>query len=178
MRSELRYSLCLMLFTSSLALADCQITASQPSLSYGRMSPAERQLQGSQKITLTEKQVVVRAVCDTPSRIRLFVSSGLANGNQFGFGSRGAMKVMASQAILDDRSVRLSKVSAGDEAITDAGQSSFSLNVNDGLAFIDSGERTASQASVTLTVTPQFENEAITDTTRYAGNIRVRVEAQ
>lgn len=178
MRTQLCLSLCLMLLAPQMVLADCQITASQSSLSYGRLSPAERQLQGSSKITLTEKQVVVRAVCDTPSRIRLFVSSATTAGNQFGFGSRGTMNVTASQASLDDRAVRLSKVQTDDGAVTDAGQSAVTLAANDGLAFIDGGEKPASQASVTLTVTPQFENEAITDTTRYAGNIRVRVEAQ
>jgi hypothetical protein len=172
------FSLGLMLLTSSLAMAECQVTASQPNLSYGRLSPAERQLQESHKITLAEKQVVIRAVCDAPSRIRLFVSSSTATGNQFGFGSRGAMKVTAGQAFLDDHAVRLSKVGSNDSAITDGGQASVTLGVNEGLAFIDGGERQASQASVTLTIIPQFENAAITDTTRYAGNIRVRVEAQ
>ena len=177
MRSALCLTLCL-LAASHQALAECQVTTSQPRLAYGRVSPAERQLQATDKITLSEKQVLIHAVCDTPSRIRLFISSRSANGNQFGFGSQGTMKVIASQALANDRSVKLSKVHSGGDAVTDAGQSSVSLSVNDGLVFMDGTEVLASQASVTLTVTPEFKNEAITDTTEYAGHLRVRVEAQ
>lgn len=172
------FTLCLLLAASPAALAECQVTASQPSLSYGRMSPAERQLQAKETISLMAKQVVVHAVCDTPSRIRLFIGSRTARGTQFSFGDQGSMKVTASNAVLDDRSVRLSKVLNGSDAITDAGLPSVALSVNDGLAFIDSGEETATQVSVTLTVEPEFKKEPITDTTEYAGHLRVRVEAQ
>lgn len=168
----------LLLAMSTSALAECNVTASQQSLSYGRLSPAERQLQGKDNITLMEKQVVVRAVCDTPSRVRLYIGSRSANGNQFGFGNNGSMKVTVANAYLDDRSVRLSKVHGEGDAVTDSGQASMPLSVNDGLAFVDNGEQPASQVSVTLTVEPTFKNEAITDTTDYTGHLRIRVEAQ
>lgn len=177
MKLALCLTLCL-LVASNQAMAECQVTASQPKLAYGWISPAERQMLATDKITLMEKRVVLHAICNTPSRIRLFISSHSANGSQFSFGSQGAMQVTASQAFLDNRSVKLSKVHTSSDAVVEAGQSSVSLSVNDGLAFVDGSEITASQASVILTVTPEFKNEAITDTTEYTGHIRVRVEAQ
>lgn len=178
MKPGLCVSLALLLACPNLVLAECQLTASQQNLAYGKMSPAERQSQKTTKITLAAKKVVVQVTCDTPSRIRLFISSHLPSGDRFGFGTRGTMNISAINGYLDDRAVKLSKVRTAIDAVSDAGQSSVTLAVNDGLAFVDGSELSGRQATVIFSVIPSFEKEPITDSTAYTGHLNIRVEAQ
>lgn len=162
---------------SAQAMADCQLLQSQQQLSYGRLSAADRQTQG-QRVQLPEKQVVLNITCDAPQRIRLFTGSTTAEGGKFGFGDQGEMTVTAADAVVDNKSVRLVAVHAGDATQVATGTEKVTAHLNQGIAFVDGTELRVKTASVTLTIKPEFKSGSLTDRTLYRGNLRVRMEAQ
>lgn len=163
-----------LLISSSQVLAECTLLQNHQSLSYGRLSAAERQAQGD-IIDLPEKQIVINITCDEPQQIRLFTGTTSPKGGQFGFGNDGVMTVTASQAIVDDNSVRLAVVHAGDASQITNGSQEITSKVNQGIAFVNGKELRGKAASVTLTLKPRFKNGDITDKTTWRGNLRVRM---
>lgn len=88
------------------------------------------------------------------------------------------MTVTASQAIVDDNSVRLAVVHAGDASQITNGSQEITPQVNQGIAFVNGQELKGKAASVTLTIKPRFKNGSITDKTTWRGNLRVRMVTQ
>ena len=170
-------AVCAMAF-SLHAMADCQLVSSQQKLSYGRMSAAERQAEGNRLIEMPEKQIVLNVICDEPSRIRLFLGSNVPKGHEFGFGDNGVMRVTAAQATVDDRTVNLAAIHAGDPWVTNGGVREIAPALNEGIAFINGQELRGKTASVTFTIKPRFKSNHITDREVWRGNLRVRMDVQ
>ena len=157
--------------------AECQVLQNQQNFSYGRICAAERQSQVDE-ITLREKVVVLNITCDDAQQIRLFTGTALPKDGQFGFGDRGVMSVTASQAVVDDNPVHLAVVHAGDGVQKTNGSEKVSIQLNQGIAFVNGQELRGKTASVTLTFKPKFNSGSITDRTTWRGNLRVRMVTQ
>lgn len=158
--------------------ADCQLNASQQSVSYGRVSAAERQLANDGALTLPEKTVVINVLCDEPQRMRLMVGSSLPGSDRFTLGEAGEMQVMAASAYVDDRPVRIAVVPHADAAPASGGQAQQEVTLNQGLAFVDGAELRGKTASVSLTVHSRLKPTAIGEKTTWRGNLNLKLEAQ
>lgn len=158
--------------------ADCQIFASQQKVSWSKLSAAERQLAQGQVITLPEKQIQVQVVCSAPQRIRLFIGSDAAQNNTFALGPLGEMHIVASQAHVDDKPVRLASVTASDAALASGGSETADVVLNQGLAFMDGKEVSSKTASVTFTVKSTVKPGSISEKTTWHGNLKIKMEVQ
>lgn len=167
------------LLTLSLSSwADCELTSSQQSVSYGRVSAAERQLAKENALNLPEKKIVINVLCDEPKRIRLMIGSVLPGSENFLLGDGGEMKVFASDALLDDRPVRIAAIQHGEAMPASTGQERQQVTLNQGLAFINGTEARGKTASVTLTVQSQLKPKTITERTTWRGNLNITLETQ
>lgn len=87
------------------------------------------------------------------------------------------MTVTASQAIVDDNSVRLAVVHAGDASQITNGSQEITPQVNQGIAFVNGQELKGKAASVTLTIKPRFKMD-LSPIKQRRGNLRVRMVTQ
>ena len=156
--------------------ADCQIFASQQKVSWSKLSAAERQQ--AQVITLPEKQIQVQVVCTAPQRIRLFIGSDAAQNNTFALGPLGEMHIVASQARVDDKPVRLASVTSSDAAPASGGSETADVALNQRLAFMDGKEVSGKTASVTFTVKSTVKPGSISEKTTWHGNLKIKMEVQ
>ncbi|MFK3709983.1 hypothetical protein [Leclercia adecarboxylata] len=158
--------------------ADCQIIASQQKIAYSRLSAAERQQAGGQPVTLPEKQIQIQVVCSEPQRIRLFVGSNLPQNGTFSLGSEGEMQVTATNAFVDDQSVRLAPVQLNDALPRTGGSAKLDVALNQGLAFVHGEEIRGKTASVSLLVASTIKPGSITDRTTWRGNLNIKLDVQ
>ena len=158
--------------------ADCQIFASQQKVSWSKLSAAERQQAQGQAITLPEKQIQVQVVCTAPQRIRLFVSSDLAQNDTFALGPYGEMHIVASDAHVDDKSVRLAPVNGSEAISASGGSETADVALNQTLAFMDGQEVAGKTASVTFTIKSKVQPGSITEKTTWHGNLKIKMEAR
>ncbi len=158
--------------------ADCQLFASQQKVSWGKLSAAERQQAQGQVITLPEKQIQVQVVCSAPQRIRLFIGSDAAQNNAFALGPLGEMHVVASQAHVEDKPVRLAPVISAEAIPTSGGSETANVVLNQGLAFMDGKEVSGKTASVTFTVKSRVKPGSVTEKTTWHGNLKIKMEVQ
>lgn len=168
-----------MLIAPLYSRADCQIASSQQKVTWNKISPSERQQAKGEDISLPEKRITVQVACSQPQRIRLFLSSNdIQTGSAFGLGTGGTMNVIASDAYVDGKPVRLISVRSDSEVLTAEGVKETEVYVNQGLAFTDDKEVSGSSASVAFTVTGKIKPGAITESTTWRGNMSVRMEVQ
>lgn len=158
--------------------AECQLSASQQQISYGRVSAAERQLAPDQQLSLPEKNIIINVLCDQPQRMRLITGSTSSGGGNFMLGQGGEMQVIAASAYVDDRPVQLALVQSADASPASAGQLQQAITPNQGLAFIDGSEVSGKTASVTLTVHSRLNQATISEKTTWRGNLNVKLETQ
>lgn len=159
------------------SLADCQLTASQQNISYGRISASERQLANDHVLTLPEKKIVINVVCDEPQRMRLVIGSTLSGGSKFTLGDGGEMQVIAASAYVDDRPVRIASVQSADDTPASGGQEQQEITPNQGMAFINGTEMRGQTVSVTLMVHSRLKPAVISEQTTWRGNLNIKLEA-
>lgn len=158
--------------------AECQIFASQQKVTWSKVSPAERQHARGQDISLPEKQIQVQVVCSEPHRIRLFPGSDLTQSGTFSLGSNGEMRIIASHARVDDKSVRIAPVTMTDDAPYSTGSETINIAPDEGLALMDGREVYGKTASLTLTVQSKIKPGAIIEKTTWRGNLKIRMDVQ
>lgn len=158
--------------------AKCQLTASQQKISYGRVSPAERQLAQNGVLALPEKNIVINVLCDEPQRIRLMTGSSLPGNGRFALGDEGEMQIVATSARVDDRPVHIATVQSADAAPASGGHEQQEIVLNQGLAFMDGAEVRGKTASVTLVIHSRLKQTSISEKTTWHGNLNIRLETQ
>lgn len=158
--------------------AECQIFASQQKVTWSTMSAAERQQAKGQAISLPEKQIQVRVICREPHRIRLFPGSDLQQSGTFSLGSNGEMRITASHARVDDKSVRIAPVQLSDATPPSVGSETLVMTPEQGLAFMDGHEVYGKTASLTLTVLSKIKPGTLTERTTWRGNLNIRMDVQ
>lgn len=176
----MKYSLfLLMLLVFSFSVrSECQLIASQHSVSYGSLRAAERQAAGNKPVELPEKYLQIAVNCDKPQRVRLFFSSDLPQNNTFAFGQQGQMLITAMKATVDDREVLLAPVRTPDSALSSSGAQQLPITLNEGIAFVSGNEVEGKNMSFTVAVSAHFKNQSITENVKHRGNVRIKVEAQ
>jgi len=173
-----RVALLMALALSFNVKSECQLMASQQTVSYGTLSAAERQAAKEQDVELPERHLQLTVNCDKSQRVRLFFSSSLPKNNAFAFGSEGRMKVTAMNAVVDDREVLLTPVRLPESAITNAGNNRMAVTLDEGAAFVAGDEVSGQHFSLTLAVSSYFKNQPVTEKMTYRGNLQIRVDAQ
>lgn len=176
-------ALMLSLILPGLAVAsDCQLTLSRPVVDYGRLTPGEgEQAVRGNLYPLGENEVVVSAYCATPQKMALFFS-GTPKGKGFLFGDNGVLGVVASQATLDGRVVRLGKTPGqGVVALTGNAQAQTVVSNNDGLApVINQTLQSGQRFSVVLKLKPLMNAAGLkpADQTLLKSDLHIRVDTQ
>lgn len=107
-RSIVKIMLLAGLLCTSAARAECDVTVSENTVDYGKLSHSDISSHRGDVYTLDEREVRVNAVCSEPQAMALFISddSGL---RRFRFGDTGDILISAQQAVLDGKPVDLGK---------------------------------------------------------------------
>ncbi|MBZ0058092.1 hypothetical protein [Leclercia barmai] len=167
-----------LLAISGRGWAECQIFASQQKVSWGNLSPAERQQVKGPLLSLPEKQFQVRVVCSEPQRIRLFPGSDRVQNGTFALGADGEMQIVASHALVDDKPVRLAPVNLADVLPHSSDSENLAILPHQGLAFMDGSETYGKTATVTFTVRSAIKPGAIVERTIWRGNLKIKMDVR
>lgn len=170
------------LICASAARAECNVSVSDTTVDYGKLSNSEITRHRSGVYTLDEREVRINAVCSEPQAMALFISddSGL---RRFRFGDNGDILISAQQAVLDGKPVDLGKTLIHGSFVPKQERNRRKLLVlnNDGLLPVRNGEvPLGQQFSVLLHIRPALKPgmQHPQDEEDLLANLTVQIESQ
>ncbi|MGN7915767.1 hypothetical protein [Enterobacter sp. 22466] len=166
---------------ASATAPDCQVLMSQQQIDYGAVTEAQLQAPAGKYPAghgwgaLAARDLTVTVVCPQPGRIRLYFDGDSASRGLFRYGEEGVVRVQASSAVMDNRPVRLRRVTAGGEQVV---RDALNIHAGDGLSLVDGHEVSGKTASIQLTIMPWLKKTVLSQRERLQllENIRIRVE--
>ncbi|CAM4022251.1 MULTISPECIES: hypothetical protein [Lelliottia] len=140
-RSILKWALLAGLLCASAARAECDVSVSETTVDYGKLSNSEISSHRGGMYSLDEREVRVNAICSEPQTMALFISD-TSGFRRFRFGSAGVLVISAQQGLLDGRSVDLGKTLTHGSFTPNQERNRRKLLVlnNDGLLPVRNGE--------------------------------------
>lgn len=170
------------LLCTSAVRSECNVSVSDTTVDYGRLSHNEITSHRGGVYTLDEREVRVNAVCSEPQTMALFISddSGL---RRFRFGNNGDILISAHQAVLDGKPVDLGKTLTHGTFVPKQERNRKKVVVlnNDGLLPVRNGEvPVGQQFSVLLHIRPALKEgeQSAQDETNLLTNLTVQLESQ
>ncbi len=181
-RTILTLTLLAGLLCVSAARAECDVTVSETTVDYGKLSNSELTSHRGGVYTLDEREVRVNAVCSEPQEMALFISDD-SGQRRFRFGDSGDIVISAQQAVLDGKPVDLGKTltHGSFEPKQERNRKKLLVLNNDGLLPVRNGEvPVGQQFSVLLRIRPALkpEQQHPQDEEDLLANLTVQVESQ
>jgi len=180
-RSFVKRMLLAGLFCVSAVRAECDVTVSENTVDYGKLSHSDISHHRGEMYALDEREVRVNAICSEPRTMAIFISddSGL---KRFQFGDNGDILVSAQQGVLDGKPVDLGKTLT-QGSFTPAGRHKRKMVIlnNDGLLPVRNGEvAVGQQFSFLLHLRPALKSggHSAHDEEDLLANLFIRLENQ
>lgn len=183
-------ALLLALTWSHLTLAqECQLTATQNNVVYGKVDRRQRVEYTGSDITLSgivlpERRITLTVDCTSPHYVRLFIN-GISlpyKGRQFfSFGQQGVMKVSAASALADNRAAGLLLINKGESRRKGNGDAQQKITPGAGIAFMqNTHEKAMTHLTVQLLVNPFIIGNDLNpaETEMLSSDLRVSLDAQ
>lgn len=181
-RTIMKLTLLAGLFCASAARAECDVTVSDTTVDYGKLSNNDITSHRGGVYTLDEREVRVNAICSEPQAIALFVSDD-SGKRRFRFGDNGDILISAQQAVLDGKPVDLGKTLTHGSFVPKQERNRKKIVVlnNDGLLPVRNGEvPDGQQFSVLLHIRPALKSERQhpQDEEDLLANLTVQIESK
>lgn len=170
------------LLCAGTARAECDVTVSDTTVDYGKLSNSEVTSQRGGVYTLDEREVRVNAICSEPQAMAIFISDD-SGQRRFRFGDSGDILISAQQAVLDGKPVDLGKTLTHGSFVLKQERNRKKLLVlnNDGLLPVHNGEvPVGQQFSVLLHIRPALkpQQQHPQDEEDLLANLTVQIESQ
>ena len=177
--------LALVLLTAAIsqaALADCQVTISQPEVNYGKIKRSDMTSTAQQWNALPERTVQLTVWCPQPQKMALFFEGNSGDKGAFVFGDQSAMMVVASQATLDGNAVSLNHTdSHGVFGINGETRDKQLVKAHQGLLPVRGDQvMSGQQFSMLLTLKPAMRKSelSVKDSHEMESNIQIQLETE
>lgn len=159
--------------------SDCQITISNPTIDYGRISQGELQDTHQGWADFEKREVQLNVSCASSRRIALLIA-GEKEKTGFRFGSNsGHIDISMNEATLDGKAVGLSPVDNADVlTVSQPSASKIMLGSGSCISPASGVNRLAGkQFSATLTLSPsvQYKSQRVADETELISRVSVNV---
>lgn len=170
------------LFFSGIVRAECNVTVSENTVDYGKLSSSEVSAHRGDRYILDEREVRVNAFCSEPQSIAIFVGDG-SGLKRFQFGNAGDVLVTAQQGLLDGRPVDLGKTLTQGSFMPKQGRNRKNVLVlnNEGLLPVRNGEvPVGQQFSFILHLRPMLKagQHSAQDEDNLLSTLRLQLEHQ
>lgn len=180
--SFVKYILLAGLLIAGAARAECDVSVSDNTVDYGKLSNSDISSHRGGVYALDEREVRVNAICSEPQSMAIFISddSGL---KRFRFGDSGDIVISAQQGLLDGRPVNLGKTLTHGSFTPKQERDRRKILVfnNDGLLPVRNGEvPVGQQFSFLLHIRPALKPglQSMKDEETLLSNLIIRLESQ
>lgn len=170
----------LALATCSSAMADCQVSISQSTLNYGQIKRGDVVNTVKEWSALAERNVQLNVYCSEAQKMALFFNGQAGDQQVFTLGNSSRLAVVASNAMLDGKSVQLSQTESHGTFVL-SGQSRDELPIRNGQGIVPvSGgvAMTGQQLSVTLKVKPALNHNELNVRDKHSLNSAIQIQVE
>lgn len=168
------------LLMAPLVQADCQVSLSQPTVSYGKIRVSDIANKNKQWNNLSQRQVTLTAYCPDAQKMALFFDGKAGEQKLFTFGDNSRLLVVASDATLDGNPVQLNRISDAGVFIPNGQQADkIAARAGEGIVPVSSGTVVSGkQFTMMLTIEPLLNHNdlSLRDSRDIDSNIQVRLE--